>query len=307
MKFLITGANGDIAKSICRVIKQNFKNIIIDGTDIKLRKNNNSLYNKIFKVPSPKKKSYLNSIKKLSEDYRVLIPTTEDEIIFFSKYKYFLKKKVLINSKRIICIFSSKLNTFKYLKKKKFNVPKFCVKLNTIKKFEKPFFLKKDFGHGNKNYKIILSSKDFFFVKRLKTNWIAQEYLNKDYKEYTCGLIRLKNFCDVVILERKLKGGFTSYAKRVENKKIKKSLIRLAKTINLQGCINVQLKYKKNRYAIFEINPRISSTVLMRDMLNFKDCVWWINYFLFNKLPKRGYKILNKSIIKINGKEKFIR
>ena len=87
MKFLITGANGDIAKSICKVVKRNFKNIIIDGTDIKLRKNNNSLYNKIFKVPSPEKKSYLTRIKKLSEDYRVLIPTTEDEIIFFSKYK----------------------------------------------------------------------------------------------------------------------------------------------------------------------------------------------------------------------------
>ena len=118
MKFLITGANGDIAKSICKVVKRNFKNIIIDGTDIKLRKNNNSLYNKIFKVPSPEKKSYLTRIKKLSEDYRVLIPTTEDEIIFFSKYKYFLKKKVLMNSKKIISIFSSKLNTFKYLKKK---------------------------------------------------------------------------------------------------------------------------------------------------------------------------------------------
>ena len=189
---------------------------------------------------------------------------------------------------------------------KKFNVPEFCVKLNSIKKFEKPFFVKKDYGHGNKNYKAILSSKDFSNVKKLRTNWIAQEYLNNNYKEYTCGLIRLKNFCDVVILERKLKGGFTYYGKRVENKKIQKSLIRLAKTINLKGCINVQLKYRKNRYVIFEINPRISSTVLMRDMLNFKDCVWWVNFFLFRKLPRSSYKILNKSIIKVNGNEKFI-
>ena len=40
----------------------------------------------------------------------------------------------------------------------------------------------------------------------------------------------------------------------------------------------------------------------MRDMLNFKDCVYGLIIFI-NKLPKRGYKILNKSIIKINGKE----
>jgi len=307
MRVLITGANGDIAKSICKVIKKNFNNIIIDGTDIKVKKNSSGLFNKIFNVPSPKKKSYINKIKKLSKNYNLIIPATEDEIIFFSKNNNLLKKKLLLNSKRIINIFSSKLNTFKYLKKKKFNVPEFCVKLNTIKKFEKPFFVKKDFGHGNKNYKVILSSKDFLSIKKLKKNWIAQEYLNKNYKEYTCGIIKLKNFCDVIILERKLKRGFTYYAKRIENKKIKKSLIFLAKTIKLRGCINVQLKYKKNRYAIFEINPRISSTVLMRDMLNFKDCIWWINYFLFRKLPRRGYKILNKSITKVDGKEKFVK
>ena len=34
MKFLITGANGDIAISICRIIKQHFKRSIIDGSDI---------------------------------------------------------------------------------------------------------------------------------------------------------------------------------------------------------------------------------------------------------------------------------
>lgn len=306
MKFLITGANGDIAKSICKVIKKNFKNVKVDGTDIKIGNNRKSLFNKIFQVPSPKKKTYYNKVKKLLKNYDLLIPATEEEIIFFSKHRNFFKKKVLINSKKIINIFSSKLKTFQYLKKKKFMVPKFCVKLNTIKKFKKPFFIKKDFGHGNKNYKAILTAKDFFKVKKLKKNWIAQEYLDKNYREYTCGLVRLKKFCDVVILDRKLKGGFTSYGKKIKNKEIKKSLINLAKTLNLQGCINIQLKYKKNRYAIFEINPRISSTVLMRDMLNFKDCVWWINYFLFKKSPNRRYKILNKSIIKINGNEKFI-
>ena len=37
-------------------------------------------------------------------------------------------------------------------------------------------------------------------LKRSKENWIAQEYLNESYKEYTCGVIKLKSFCDVVIL-----------------------------------------------------------------------------------------------------------
>ena len=65
MKFLITGANGDIAKSICKVIKKNFKNITIDGTDIKITKNRRGLFNKTFKVPSLKAKSYLKNKKTL--------------------------------------------------------------------------------------------------------------------------------------------------------------------------------------------------------------------------------------------------
>jgi len=307
MKFLITGANGDIAKSICKLIKKNFKNAIVDGTDTKINKKRiKNLYGKIYKVPLPKNKSYLGKIIKLSNNYNLIIPTTENEIIFISNHIHSFKNKVLINSKNIIKIFSSKLNTYSYLKKRNFKVPKFCFKLDYLKKFHEPFFLKKDFGHGNKNYKVISSNKEFLSLKKSNKNWIAQEYLDKSFKEYTCGIVRLKKFSDVIILERKLKGGYTYFAKRVKNKRIKNSLLKLAKDVNLNGCINVQLKYKKNRYAIFEINPRISSTVYMRDMLNFKDCYWWINYLIYKKIPSSNYKILNKSIIKINNNEKYI-
>ena len=306
MRFLITGANGDIARSICKLIKKNFKFATVDGTDIKIIEKEKNLYNKIHKVPLPKNKSFLKKFIKLSKNYNLLIPATENEISFFSENIHLFKNKVLINSKSIIDKFSSKQNTYSFLKKRNFKVPKFCSKLNTIKKFKEPFFLKKNIGHGNKNYMVVRSRREFLNSKKLKGDWVAQEYLDKSFKEYTCGLIRLKKFCDVIILERKLKGGFTCFAKRVKNLKLENSLLRLAKTINLNGCINVQLKYKKSRYAIFEINPRLSSTVLMRDMLNFKDCYWWINYFIYKKIPNRNYKILNKSIIKIRNNEKFI-
>ena len=42
MKFLITGANGDIAISISRILRKHFKNSIIDNTP-----NTIKLYNKI--------------------------------------------------------------------------------------------------------------------------------------------------------------------------------------------------------------------------------------------------------------------
>jgi carbamoyl-phosphate synthase large subunit len=47
--------------------------------------------------------------------------------------------------------------------------------------------------------------------------------------------------------------------------------------------LNVQLKLTDIGPKIFEINPRISSTVMMRNKIGFKDCLWWIKSKL--KLP----------------------
>jgi carbamoyl-phosphate synthase large subunit len=307
MKFLITGANGDIAISISRIIKDEFKNSVVEGTDIIKEGPGEYLYKKIYKVPNPNNKNYLSQIKKVSRDHNVIIPTTENEIKFFSKnYNKFKKKIVLINSQFIINTFSSKVKTYQFLKKNKFGVPNFCFKLNNLKKFKKSFFLKLDTGHGNKNYDFINSSKKFKELNKLdKKKWVAQEFLGNEYQEYTCAIIRLNNFEDAIILNRRLNKGYSYYAEVVENTYLRNILLNLAEKINLEGSINVQLKINKKRYAIFEINPRLSSTVMMRHKMGFKDCVWWINYNLRKKIPKFKSKIKKIKMIKFFS-EKFI-
>lgn len=99
--------------------------------------------------------------------------------------------------------------------------------------------------------------------------------------------------------------GYTYFAEEVNNEALKNTLLGLAKKINLNGSINVQLKIKKDKYAIFEINPRLSSTVMMRHLLGFKDCLWWINYVLTNKLPKHSYKVKNRRLLKFFD-EKYV-
>lgn len=307
MKFLITGAHGDIAQSISKIIKSTYKKAIINGTDLIESGPGEFLFNKIYKIGLPNKGNYLNRIKRISKNYQIIIPATENEIIFFSNHlKKFKKNSVLINSKEIVSIFSDKLKTYNFLKKNNFSTPTFCLKLNKIKQFVDPFFLKKNFGHGNKNYNVINSQKEFKQLKKLKKNeWIGQEFLNHEYKEYTCAVTQLGNFKDVIILNRRLNKGYTYFAEVVHDSMLKNVLLNLAKIINLKGSINVQLKINKKRYAIFEINPRLSSTVMMRHKLGFKDCVWWIDYNLKNKLPNLNYKIKNKKILK-SFEEKFL-
>ena len=130
-----------------------------------------------------------------------------------------------------------------------------------------------------------------------KKKWIAQEFLNYKYDEYTCAVIKLDNFEDVLILKRKLNKGYTYYAELVDNMKLKNILLNLAQKIKLCGSINIQLKINKQRFAIFEINPRLSSTVMMRNKIGFTDCIWWINYFLKKKIKRSNIK-KNVKIVK---------
>ena len=126
MKILITGANGDIAISICRIIKKHFKNSIVDGTDIENIGSGEIYYNHIYKISKPNNRLYIKQIKKLIKNYKIIIPTTEEEINFFSKNRNKFKNKILlINSKFIIDTFSSKLKTYKFLKKNKIGRPNF--------------------------------------------------------------------------------------------------------------------------------------------------------------------------------------
>tara|TARA_Y100000768_G_C23930517_1_gene659838 strand:- start:99 stop:1022 length:924 start_codon:yes stop_codon:yes gene_type:complete len=306
MKFLITGANGDIAISISRILRKHFKNSIIDGTDLENIGPGEIYYNNIFKVKKPNDKNYFQEIKELSKPYRIIIPTTENEIMFFSKNREKFKNKIiLINSKFIINTFSSKIKTYKFLKNKRFSVPNFCIRLDNIKNYKNPFFIKLDYGHGNKNYRLINSKKKFNELKYLdKKKWVAQEFLDHKYDEYTCAIIKLQSFEDALILKRKLAKGYTYRAEVINNVELKNTLINLAKKINLCGSINVQLKINKNRFAIFEINPRLSSTVMMRNKMGFIDCIWWINYYLGKKLIKKKIK-RNADIVKFFD-EKFI-
>jgi hypothetical protein len=140
--------------------------------------------------------------------------------------------------------------------------------------------------------------------KLKKNEWMAQEYFNYKYDEYTCALIKIEKFISTIILKRKLNGGLTYYAELIKNNEIQNTIESIARKIDLTGCINIQLKIYKNRISIFEINPRISSSVMIRHKLGFTDCLWWVEYFLNKKIPTPK-KIINKSVYKFYT-EKFI-
>lgn len=300
-KFLITGAQGDIAQSICKIIRQNYKNkILIDGMDILKSGPSDHIFNKIICSPKTNTNLYNPFITKIAKEYDLIIPTTENEIKFFSENEKIINLfPMLINKPEIIKLFLNKISTHNFLFSNKIFPPKFSIPLNLLKKYTEPFFLKTIYGHGSKNYKLIDTENKFKKLKNIQKNkWMAQEYFNDEFDEYTCCVIKLNNFISSIIFKRKLNKGITYYAEVIKNNKLEKALKEIAKKIDLNGSINIQLKIFNGKISIFEINPRLSSTVMMRHMLGFKDCIWWIEFFLNNKIPTKP-KIQNKKILKI--------
>ena len=158
--------------------------------------------------------------------------------------------------------------------------------------------MKKNVGYGNKGYSLIKNSLQLK-NKLSNKNWIGQEYLGGKDNEFTCSIIKLKDFEKALILNRRLhKAGYTYFAKIAKNRILENILINFAKRIKLHGCINIQLKIIKNRFKVFDINTRLSSTVMMRNIIGFKDCVWWMKDFLKIKFSKKIKIKKNISIFK---------
>lgn len=296
MKILITGAHGDIACSVAKIIKSEFNKFKIFGADTENNGPGDYLFKKIYKIPNTQNKFYLRKIKKIYKKFNLIIPCTEPEINYIAKKKLYKIYPILINRPEIISKFDSKIKTLKFLKSH-FQIlsSDFFYKKKDIRF---PFFLKKNIGYGNKGYTFI---KNYGQLKNKinNKNWIGQEYLAGRNNEYTCSVVRLKNFEKVTILNRKLhKAGYTYFAKVVENKTLENILINFSRKINLNGCINIQLKIIKNQFKVFDINTRISSTVMMRHIIGFKDCVWWIKDFLRIKFSKNVKIKKNISIFK---------
>jgi carbamoyl-phosphate synthase large subunit len=296
MKILITGAHGDISCSVGKIIKSTFKKFEIFGTDIENNGPGDYLFKKIFKTPSIFSKDYLKIIKKIYKKFDLIIPCTEPDINYITKKKLNKIFPILINKPEIILKFNSKIKTLKFLKShfKILSTNFFYEKKN----IQYPFFLKKNIGYGNKGYSLIENSGQL--KKKINSkNWVGQEYLTGIDNEYTCSIIKLKNFEKVLILNRKLhKTGYTYFASVEENKKLENILIDFVRKIKLHGCINIQLKIIKNQFKVFDINTRLSSTVMMRNIIGFKDCVWWIKDFFKIKFSKRIYIKKNISIFK---------
>ena len=277
---LITGIGGDIAQSIAAIIKQSRPEIRIIGVDMNLAHAGYLLVDKFFQVPAASSSTYLEHIKTLINTYAVdiVLPTSEQELSVFAPLIDELgENRCITAGKEIIDIGTDKLKTMNSIASLGIPVP-WSVSVNTTLPVAFPCVFKAQTGSGSKNIFKVTDQEEATFLAKKFPNSIFQELLEPEDQEVTCAVYRTRDGrISVLQLLRKLTGGLTGWAKVINNKEVFEMCEAIAKGVDLRGSINIQLRVTSSGPRVFEINPRFSSTAMMRHRLGFCDVVWMLD------------------------------
>lgn len=277
---LITGIGGDIGYGISKIVKEEGATHIY-GTDIHDFHCGYKTCEKCFIVPSVTGENYIEEMQKIinENEIEILIPGSHIEIEYFQTNNIqFENVKIIMCDNNTFLTFNDKYLTYQFLKNNNLPFPKtFKINEININDIKLPCVLKKSMSRGNKNVFIIQDNEEliYFYNKYKNDIYIIQEYIDCD-DEYTCCIFRTTNINKHIIIKRELENGITKRGIIINNKIISDLLTNISNKINLNGSINVQLRFKNEIPYIFEINPRFSSTLVFRHMLNFKDVIWSI-------------------------------
>ena len=282
LKVLVTGCGGDIGQSIGKILKSKPELFtLVIGADLHQDHAGIFIFDRCYSVPRCDLDDYqlevLNIIKQNEID--IVIPISEPELRQMEKLQYqddFFSRPVIMANQLSLNIGFDKKLTSDFLAHHQLPFPEtFCIKDYDKKNY--PVLIKSRDGSGSKSIHIVNNNDEMTLYQKIYPDFIAQEFLNDEGGEFTCGLFRsTSGEVRDIIFKRKLIGGFSGFGSREEHPAISKLLHQLAVLLDLRGSINVQLRLVNNTPVIFEINPRFSSTVLFRHMMGFEDVIWSI-------------------------------
>ena len=309
---LITGIGGDVACAIIRCFLDEKSVDNIYGIDVKQYTPYMGLLTKTFVAPRYTDDAYIPFIKKLIAEYGIthFIPTTEHEIIFADREREYFKLhnvKLIINNPGIIDICISKYKTADFLKSNSIIVPKTYYAEEYCGELGFPFIMKPDRGCGSRDLRVIYNEEEWMNTD--KQGMVCQQMVGGADSEYTVGVFSNGEIVNSITFKRQLGyGGLSAFVECCEIPEISKIAKKVAKVFSLKGSFNIQFRQDGNKYYIFEINPRLSSTTGFRHKFGFKDAVWWLDMIDGKTISKYedfpmgsiGLKVLDDMVILAN-------
>lgn len=279
----ITAIGGDIACAALRCICHGYEYNSLIGCDIQEYVQGKKYIDEFIIAPRYNEEAYIEFIKEVCQKFDVthFLPMTEAEIIIADKNRVFFAEngiKLMINNSKIINIATSKYMTAKFLSQCGINTPETFSYEEYDGQLDYPFIIKANQSCGSKQIKVVTSREEFEQAMKVIKEPVIQRYIGSVDEEYTMGVFADGHTTKSISFKRKLGfGGMSVYVETVKDKAMEQIAEKISKVLELKGSINVQMRRDMDSYSVFEINPRISSTVGFRHQFGFKDVIWWLN------------------------------
>lgn len=277
---LITGIGGDISQGVAAILRENRPDLRLIGVDVHAQHGGHLFVDHFLLVPKAGDPEYLDTIKEIIRKYSVgmVIPMSEPELAATLPFLELAPGvKWITAGKRVVKAGLDKLETMNALMGLGIPVPWTCTVVGGRPKAY-PCILKNRSGSGSRAVFTVADDEDADYLVKHYPEAIFQELLEPAEREVTCAIYRrLDGKVSSLLMLRRLTGGFTGWAKIIKDVETARMCEAIALGLDLRGSMNVQLRLTDKGPRVFEINPRFSSTVLMRHRLGYTDVLWAID------------------------------
>lgn len=310
MKILISAANADVCLSMARILKGDdyYSAAQIIGLTPDGAWPARQYFDEIISIPMVRDADYRERLVSIVNSIRpdIFVPFSEAELSWLQGHPDVLKDlntKVVINPPSVLDVFLDKKDTADYLDRIGVPVP-VTYTVDDIAPENLPVIIKPRRSAGSKNMALIRNMAQLQGFReqyaQSLNDFIAQELIDIQDAEFTCGVWRCGDQLRHCTFRRRLQGGMTGYARVEQHDAIDRALEKIAQSISGDFFINVQLRMRDNVPYVFEINPRFSSTVMMRHRIGFADFIWTLDHYCGRGAPPAWTPPLDTVIFRVS-------
>lgn len=273
---LITGIGGDISQGVATILRERRPDLRLIGVDMHGEHGGHRYVDFFTTVPAARDLGYRDAIRTvaLEQGADLVIPMSEPELAVLRPFTE-LEPGIswLFAGDRVVEAGLDKLATARVLAGLDLPVPWTVPVAEVASGY--PCILKNRYGSGSRAVFVVNDADDAAYLVSRYPDAVFQELLLPAEREVTCAVYRNRQGeVTSLLMQRRLTGGFTGWARVIEDAATTEMCRRIAVGLDLRGSMNIQLRLTDAGPRVFEINPRFSSTVLMRHRMGFTDVLW---------------------------------